>query len=447
MIGSLTSVRFIVILFPALLIIYAIMAFPESGAVGLFFFIPFLGIRQLASFSLTVFLSWFIKLIRGKRIFKFDALDVTVIFFAIAILFGGFFSVSPSESTQLAYILLSMIAGYFAVSNLLRTASWIKKCSSALVISFAVSLLLCFISEAANIIPLSQAKSIGAMITDATGSLSTVGPTFIHMAVAVIPIMLCMSLSSRMANKRSLTIFALIASLFCLYTGGSRSGFTCLIIGTLILLMLTSKKSLAYIIPAVLIIPAVIALLPSGITSYVVKLFSFDGSIASYRQSINFTTNKIMSDSFFGGIGLGDAAMAKIFPLYANDTSLGITHASNLYSQIIVSLGFTGLIILLAFIIQLIRDYFTYNSGSANDDPALKLIATSTFAGLSALLIMGLIDYIWYSPSVFLMFWLMTALFRASVRTAVSERYEPIPDGPTLELDCNSLNHFSKRKG
>ncbi len=445
--GSLTSVQTIILLFPAALALYAVFAFPESGAVALFLALPFLSYVQLSAFSALVTLSWFIKLIRGKRVFKFTSLDLTVLAFGIAVFFGGIISVSPKESTELSYTLLAMLCGYFAVSNLLRTAEWIKKCGAALVTSFSLSLIACTIGEAIRLLPETRTAIFGEIFSDSVLSIMSINPVFIHMAVAVIPLMMLRSVSRKNATGTTWAIIAAILALVCLFTGGSRSGTLAAIIGLALLMILVSRKSLSYIIPAIIIIPMVISLMPSSVTGAFDRLFSFDGTIASYRQSVNYTTNKMMLDSFFGGIGLGESAFAKIYPLYTNDISLQITHTSALYSQITVSLGFAGLVIFLLFIIQLLRKYFSYIALSRDDDHDLKISVVATFTGLCALLIMGLIDYIWLSPSVFLMFWLMTALFSASVRTAGSDRYVLPSDEPTLEIDCKTLNHFSKRKG
>ncbi len=446
-IGSFTSVQFMLLLFPALLALYAIFAFPESGAVALFAALPFLTYEQLGTLSAIVTLSWFIKLIRGKRIFNFTFFDFTVLAFSAAIFFGGVISVSSKESAELSYTLLAMLGGYFAVSNLLRTAKWIKKCGTALMVSYSASLIASALGEAIGLLPETRSAIFGEMFSDSALLIMSINPVFMHMAVAVVPIMMLRSICSKNANKTTWAIIAAILSIVCLFMGGSRSGTLALIIGLALLLMLVSRKSLSYIIPAIIIIPLVIALLPSSVTNTVYNLFSFDGTIASYRQSVNYTTNKMMADSLFGGIGLGDSAFKKIYPLYADDLSLQISHSSALYSHITVSLGLSGLIIFLIFVAQLLRKYFTYITFSRDDDPDIKVSAISTFVGLSALLIMGFIDYIWYSPSVFFMFWLLTALFIASVKTAESERYVRPSDEPTLEIDCKTLNHFSKRKG
>ncbi|MBQ8254079.1 MAG: O-antigen ligase family protein [Clostridia bacterium] len=445
--GSLTSVQLILLLIPVLLILYAIFAFPESGAVALFLALPFLSAKHLAALSALVTLSYLVKLIRGKRVFNFTFFDLTVLAFGVVVFFGGIISVSPKESSELSYTLLAMLCGYFAVSNLLRTSAWIKKCGTALIVSYSASLLAIVLGEGMRLLPEARAAIFGELFSDSILSILSINPVFIHMAVAVVPLMMLRSVSSKNSTKTVWSILAALLSVVCLFTGGSRSGTLALIIGLTLLLMLVSRKSLSYIIPAVIIIPLVIALLPSPVTNAVNTLFSFDGTIASYRQSVNFTTNKIITDSLFGGIGLGDGAFEKIYPLYANDLSLESTHTTSLYAHIMVSLGLLGLVIFIIFIAQLLRRYFSYIVLSRDDDPDIKVSAISAFAGLSALLIMGLIDDIWHSPSVFLMFWLVTALFIASVKTAEGDRYVRQTDEPTLEIDCKTLNHFSKRKG
>ena len=379
--------------------------------------------------------------------FKFTTLDLTVLAFAMVVFLGGIVSVSPNESSKLSYMLIAMLCSYFAVSNLLRTAEWIKKCCSALILSFTISLAAPVIGNAVQLLPVRMGEIFNEMFLDSVLSLFGTNQIFIHMAVAVVPLLLIRAASSKSVPKTTWAVITAMLTLITLFIGGSRSGTFAIIIGIAILLMLVSKKSLSYIIPAIIIIPLIIALLPSSVTSMVNKLFSFDGTIASYRQTVSFTTNKMIVDSFFGGIGLGESAFVKTYPLYTNDLSLQITHTSSLYSQILVSLGISGLIVLLIFIIMLLRKYFSYIVQSRDDDPDIKNAVVATFTGLSALLIMGFIDHIWLSPSVFLMFWLIAALFSGSIRTAESERYSLPCDEPTLEIDCKTLNHFSKRKG
>ncbi len=437
---------FILLLVPVLLALYAIFAFPESGAVALFFMLPFLSINKLVILCGLVTLSWLIKLIRGKRIFKFSMIDLTVLAFGVTILFGGIISVQPEESRKLSFMLLVMLAGYFAISNILRTATWIKKCKNAIIAAYSLSLLASAFRLVINLLPETKLGFLNNIFPDSLVAIMSINPIFIHMAVAILPMMMLRSVSTKAPSRITWSVITVLLSIYCLLLGRSRSGAFAVIIGLALLLMLLSRKSLAYIIPAVIIVPLVITIMPASVTETVKGIFSFNGTVASYRQTVNYTTDRIMLDSFFGGIGIGQGAFSKIYPLYTNDLSVQISHASSLYSQIIVSLGISALIIFLIFIAQLLRKYFTYIVSAESDDPELKNSVVSTFVGISSLLIMGLIEYIWMSPSVFLLFWLLAALFSASVKTAESERYEAPSDGPSIEIDCNTLKQFSKQK-
>ena len=49
------------------------------------------------------------------------------------------------------------------------------------------------------------------------------------------------------------------------------------------------------------------------------------------------------------------------------------------------------------------------------------VVAIAGFVGILASLIMGLTDYIWYSPRLFLMFWLVMGLVNAYIRIGLAE--------------------------
>ncbi len=444
--GSITSFKFASLLFPVLTAFYAILAFPESGAVALFLLLPFLTTSQLCLFSAFIAISFLFKLMRGKRVLSLSSLDFTVIAFAVAIFFGGIISVSPRESFAQSMLFLSILAGCFAITNLIRTPEWIKRCAFALITSFTISLIFALIGVLVHFLPEVRTAFLSDILTSGMTYLFSVNPLLIHLTVAIIPLILYSAFSSKSANKVSWALLATVLSMACVLIGGSRSAFISIVAGIIILLLLTSKKSLAHIIPAVILIPCVIALMPAQITNRFMRIFSFEGVIASYRQTVSATTNKMVTDSFFGGIGLGDAAFERVFPLYANDSAQQISHAPDLYTQITLALGFAGLIIFAVFIYKLMRRYFSYICQSTKDDGEVKIAITASFCGISGLLIMGTVDYIWHSPSVFMAFWLMVALFASSTRTAEELRYTPISDGPSLEIDCQTLRQRKDKR-
>ncbi len=437
---------YVMLAVPVLLVLYALFAFPESGAVALFLSVPFLTSRQLAVFSALLTLSWLVKLLRGKRIFKISFLDITVIIFGISVFFGGVVSVSAKESAELSRVLLSMMAGYFAVSNLIRTPEWIKKCAGAFILSFSLSLAFGIIGWGIRLLPTGRTDILVEILPSGMLSLFSFNSLLIHTAVAILPMILISTLPKRSFNSVLAALIATSGSVFCFIFGESRSALVSALVGAVILLMLVSRRSLTFLIPAAIVVPTVIVLLPSSVTSQLTDLLSLDSAAVAYRQGINDTTLKIISDSFIGGIGLGDAAFAKIYPLYTSATSEAIPHAHGLYSQITVSLGIMGLLSFALTAAALLRRYFSYISLSARDGAEIKAIVISSFTGIISLLIMGTVDYIWFNPSVFLVFWLLLALFSSAVRTAEHERYVRPSDGPSLDIDCETLSTFGKEE-
>ena len=445
-IGSFSSVIFAALLFPVLICLYAMFAFPESGAVTLFLTIPFLTSYQLSVLCAIIFFAWILKLSRGKRTLHFTSVDICVLLFSLTVLFGGIVSVSPKSSISLSFTYLSMMGAYFAAVNLIRTPEWIKRCAAAISISFGTSLTAGVLGRLVKLVPSNRIEIFDDIMPQELQTLFSFSPMLIYMAVATLPIILLKAGMKRDSSMKTVIFLTVIASVACFIFGRSRSGLISAFIGMVILLLLVSKRSFTFLVPTVVILPAIISVLPSGIISFITRFITSDRFSSSYRHGVTQTINRILTDSFAGGIGLGDKAFEKIYPLYANTSSQGIPKIGSLYTHITVSLGITGLIIFSIFVIALLRKYFTYYSESKCDNSSLNATATASFSGICSLLVMGLVDHIWSSPSVFMLFWLLAALLVSCIKTSESERYALPLDGPALEIDCNRLNCNSKRK-
>lgn len=445
-IGSFTSVVFTALLFPALICLYSMFAFPESGAVSLFLVIPFLTSYQLSVICAIIFFAWILKLLRGKRILHLASIDICVLLFAVTVLFGGIVSVSPKASMSLALTYLSMLGAYFATVNLMRTPEWIKRCAAALSVSFGISLTAGVLGQLVELIPSNRAGIFDEIMSQELLTLFSFNPMLIYMAVATLPIILLKTGMKHESPAKVIIFLTVIASIACFIFGRSRSGLISALIGMVILLLLVSKRSFTFLVPAAIVLPALISVLPSSVISFITGFITSERFSSSYRHGVTKTIERILCDSFAGGIGLGDKAFEKIYPLYANTSSQGIPKISGLYTHITVSLGITGLIIFAVFIIALLRMYFRYYAESNGECSSLKATATASFTGICSLLVMGLVDHIWSRPPSFMLFWLLVALLTSCIKTFENERYARPLDGPALEIDCNSLNCNSKRK-
>ena len=119
------------------LLVVAILSFvavtPEIGVLITAFIIPFCSFVDNPTITLSccVLVTAFfyvIKLIRGKRIFKLELVDGTVLLFGIVIYFASVFSAGGEASRNAALISCVLMLGYFLLVNLMRTEKWIKRC-------------------------------------------------------------------------------------------------------------------------------------------------------------------------------------------------------------------------------------------------------------------------------------------------------------------------------
>ena len=113
--------------------IVLIMYAPEIGVLICLFGLPFFSFLEnptlaLLAFVFVTFISYVVKLIRGKRIFKIELMDFSVVFFLILIYLSGAISVGGRDSLASASIACILGFIYFLIVNLIRTEKWLKRC-------------------------------------------------------------------------------------------------------------------------------------------------------------------------------------------------------------------------------------------------------------------------------------------------------------------------------
>ncbi len=443
-IGTFTSPFTVLASIFVVLIAVLVLITPETGVILTFLILPFIKVSHLCAFSLLIFFSWFLKFARGKRLLKFDSITALSAVFALMILLGGIISVSPEEGLKEAQTKLSLMLGCFAAANLIRTPGTVKHCTKALTVSFSVLLIMGTIGNIIGFFPAQRIEIFNQIIGNNVANLFGFNTLFAYMAIVTIPIILLTADSKGNADKKTIIAVAVLITLASLVLAKARSVTLGLLLSLTVLLLLVSKRSLAYIIPSVIGIPAIVSFLPSGWVESLVHIFKLD-SLSSRYAAMN-AIDKIIYDSFPGGIGLGSGAFDRIYPLYSVTSYEGVLGANGLYANIQITLGFTGLIVFIALTAVIIRKYFSFLSRSQGDDPLLKNTATAVFSGVISLMAVGFVANIWSDDHVFLLFWLTVSLLSSSVKIATEQRYTLPPNGPTLELDKQTIKELSLRK-
>ena len=124
-----------------------IFILPEIGVLVSLFIVPFCSFFKnpsiiLVGLVLLTSLSYVIKLVRGKRVFKLELVDAFVVIFAVLISMSGIISAGGAESFATASLSVCLMLGYFLVVNLIRTKEWVGRCINAILASGVITAML-----------------------------------------------------------------------------------------------------------------------------------------------------------------------------------------------------------------------------------------------------------------------------------------------------------------
>lgn len=444
-IGILTSQALILVALPLLALGYAIFRVPECGVVLILLLLPFGGTAEIGILTLLVTASWLLKLMRGKRTMAMLSPDVAVLCFGIVLLFGGIVSVTPKDSLRAALIMLVMMAGYFVTVNLIRTSEWIARCGKALLLALGITSLVGVTEYLLGFAPQEWLDvSMLAIIPGRAVSFFGNPNVLAEFLVLCLPFAVTAMTLSRPGDRRLGHLLLILLSTGCLIVTWSRGGWIAAIVALLLLLLLTSRAVIPKLFCVVLFLPALAAMLPSSVLTRFLSAFHGADSSLSYRFGIWNGVDSLLSDCFAGGIGWGEEAFHRVYPLYSLSTLETAPHTHNLYTQIDVSVGFTGLAVFLAFLVIFLRHYASYTATGRQDDPCLRLTASAGFCGIAGFLVMGLAEYVWYNSRIVLLFWMILGLTSAAIRTGARERIVTLPDGPYLDIDCKRPAAFHR---
>ncbi len=447
-IGALTDPLLALLALPLLCLGYAILALPECGVVLILLVFPYGSTALVGGLTAFVALAWLLKLIRGKRTLATASLDVAVFSFALVIACGGLVSVTPVESQRAALVMLIMMLGYFVTVNLIRSSEWVSRCTTALLISLGVTATVGVAEYLLGFAPRNWLDvSMLSRIAGRSVSFFANPNVLAECLLLILPFAVTARSLSGPGDRRLGYGCLLLTAVLCLMFTWSRGGWIAAVLSLLLLLLLVSRAGFAKLFCALLCLPPLLTLLPDTVQTRLFSSFQMADSSIRYRFGIWSGVERLLSDCFAGGIGLGEAAFRRIYPLYSLAAIEAAPHTHNLYTQIAVSVGVTGLIVFLALLLILLRHVASYAAHSRNDDPALRTTVMAGFSGTVGLLLMGMTDYVWYNSRIVLLFWMVLGLTSAALRTATRERIPVRLEGPHIDLDCKrSVARLSGRK-
>ena len=405
---------------------YLLIVLPEFGVILMILTAPFLPTMIIAGFTIFIACCYLLKLMRGKRSLKFQLIDIMVLLFAALTLSGGIFSVSREMSIKPAMLYTVFMLGYFLVVNLMRSGEWIKRCVAALSLSsFAVALYGVY----QNYFGLTEVMTLWQdekMFGDIRGRVVSAfeNPNVLaeYLIMALLFTAALVVISKKLPYKLLAAAMCGVTAL-CLVFTWSRGAWLGILIGAMLFLLIINKKSMILVICGIIAAPFLPFVLPQNVISRFTSIGSIRDTSTSYRVNIWRAVIAMIKDHFGGGIGVGEGAFAKVYPLYSLAGIESAPHSHNLYLQILVEIGMAGLLVFLAVVIIFIRNNFSLYRifGFESEHKTERVLSAAGFCAVISVLIQGMTDYIWYNYRVFFVFWLVIGLTAAMRRSALNE--------------------------
>lgn len=456
---------------------YLVLIRPEIGVLALFFFMPILPTMALLAIEAYTFVCYFIKLIRRKRVFRLEPVDIAAAAFAFVLLTGGVISVSAS-SLMPALLFVGFLGAYFLVVGLIRSVEWLSRCTAATVISATLislyGLFTYFTGTAVMDDAWLDTKLFGSISGRAYATLENPNMYGEYLAL-VIPLAVGILIRRFGGMRKSVTVFCLCVLGAGLVCSWSRGAMLALIIAMIVFLFMWHRRAMFLVFAGLVSIPFLPLILPEAVVSRYFSIGDMTDSSTAYRVGGWKASFEMLKDNFLGGIGIGGDAWACIYPKYAFMTMESTPHAHNLFLQIAMEVGIVGLAAFLIYLFLLYQSGFTFFARLSDEsivlpeslcpadvhltaDPNrnmrrsrmdLRVSAAAPLCGVLAVLVQGMTDYSWYNYRVYLMMWLVCGLASSYVRTGsavLDHACSAEEDGDALGCSVNVEKRW-KRKG
>ena len=397
-----------------LAILYLIINSPEAGIILLCAGIPFFTTMQLVVLIALIDFSYISKLICGRRIFRFQLLDFTVLAFLLFVIFGGIFTVDGS-SFQKMLVFVCFMSFYFVIKNSISSLHLVKRCLYALVFSSALVSAYGIYQNYFGILSVKWQdvnifSDIRGRVVSAFDNPNVLG----EFLILIFPITLALMATEKKSNERFFLFVSAVMSCACLVFTWSRGAWIACMITTALFLCVSSK----YFFTAGILSTPIIGMFAfwKSDSAIIRRITNFGDSSTSYRVNIWKGVKRMLEDVGLFGIGIGEEAFEKVYPMYALSGIEAAPHSHNLYLQIMVETGVFSLLFFFIFLFVFTEFSFSFAKNAMNQSN--RLICMGIFCGTAALLIQGLTDYVWYNYRIFLLFWIIVGLGVAHVYAA-----------------------------
>lgn len=388
-----------------LVLAYCTVKTPEIGAVTTILLIPFIDIHITCICIAYTFVCYIVKVLLGKRIFKFEYFDLWFCITIFALLICGINYKKPLSSISGLAVTLIIMLSYFLFTNLIYSKVWFKRS----IVAFTTSSLIVGIVAVLQAILGKIAESVQALepIFPSNSEIaSTLGSSGVlaHFMVVAIPFAL-VHMISEINDVRKFGGFLLSALLIsALILTGTASSVVGLLVGALLVFTFFNKRAIYALLFFVIAIPVLYFTLPDSAIEAILSFGPFAGSSVNGELAyFKDTFMEIIKYPF--GFNIAGVTCKEV---------LGTEYADGLILQLLASYGIIGTVIFVIMIFMFIRLIMSYSVQAKN--AYRRVNGCAGLCSILAILTVGGFNYVWMDKRIFLLFIVTMALAFAYIK-------------------------------
>ncbi len=414
--GALTVVSGLIIpvLFIALLCMGLVLKDYRVGVYTAVILMPFLPTMAVVGLVLFSAASFFIKLCVDKEFsFVHTSLDALFLIFAFIMLISTLSSFAMVNSLKIYMVYFVFLISYYLLVNAIATKGQLyfvikmMLLGGVLVSLYGIYQHIFGFDGGTTWTDTEMFEDIATRVVSTFGNPNVLG----EYLLLLIPVCAGYILSEKkFYNKSAFLVITGLLSLCMVFTY-SRGNWIGLIVAMALFFMFYDRRVVWLGVIAVLFLPV---LLPETIIDRFLSVGNTSDSSTSYRVNIWMGTVAMLKDYWISGVGLGTEAFNEVYPYYSFH-GIVAPHSHNLYLQLVVENGITGLV---AFVILILTYYRMCISSIVRNkkDRLLKATTIGLSAGMFGYLVQGMFDNVWYNYRIVFMFYVIIALTVSSVK-------------------------------
>lgn len=400
-IGFFTSVEIVILALLGILFVFVSFSSPELPLLSSVIALPYLSVipyseRILAIVVAISVLSFFGKVLFGKRVYFFELYDVLIVLFAITIVVAGVIG-GGSASTLNAWTLTVLALGYIPVANIIVNRRLVECAINAIMVSAVPVSVIAIVEFTVSIVR-------GAVTPSASTMSSAQSLAAFLSVVAVLSLISLIDAKSRVRSVLVGSVFVL--SVLALITTECIPVLFVLLIAVPAFLIFRSPSIPKLSVILLAFLPLGIFLLPSVAMDKLSSFLNMSPSLATmaleYSEALALFKNHV-----FMGVGANGYMPNDSYPEF--NTPLGIACRFGVFALVAVSL-------ILLLRLRQYTVYYRYRASSS-----VSSLIDMTAMTVLCLVVLGNFSDIFFDMSLFYAFFVLFGMCTAVLRISRRE--------------------------